>query len=117
MSREQPKAQPATQAGSPGEAATVGSEVGGVHNKDDTSWIDLWALSPEMRAYLKSFRRDAACSHAPQRSEGAGDGSKEITTPEKLRKLQRALYRKAKAEPAYRFWSLCSELTRTDLLE
>ncbi len=117
MSEEPTKAQPVAQAGSPGEATTVGREVGGVHNKDDLSWLDLWALNPETRAYLKSYRRDAACSHAPQRSQGAGDGSKEITTPPKLRKLQRALYRKAKAESAYRFWSLYSELTRLDLLE
>ena len=54
---------------------------------------------------------------ARQRSKGAGDGSQEITTPQKLLKLQRALYRKAKAEPTYRFWSLYSELTRLDLLE
>ena len=82
------------------------------------SWLDLWALGPETRAYLKAAaRRNAACPHARQRREGAGDGSQEITTPQKLRKLQRALYRKAKAEPGYRFWSLYSELTRLDLLE
>jgi group II intron reverse transcriptase/maturase len=51
------------------------------------------------------------------RREGAGDGSQEITTPEKLRHLQDTLYRKAKAEPGYRFWSLYGELTRRDLLE
>src|SRR5437870_8025379 len=114
MSEEETNAQPVAQAGSPGEATTIGREVGGVHNKDDLSWLDLWALNPETRAYLKAYRRNAACSHAQQRSEGAGDGSKEITTPEKLRKLQRALYRKAKAEPGYRFGSLYSELTRLD---
>ena len=118
MSADKTQAQPAAQAGSPGKAAEVGREVGGVHSSDDGSWLDLWALSPETRAYLKTAaRRDAACSHAQQRSEGAGDGSQEITTPEKLRKLQRALYRKAKAQPDYRFWSLYGELTRLDLLE
>jgi RNA-directed DNA polymerase len=40
-----------------------------------------------------------------------------IITPEKVRKLQRALYRKAKAEPKYRFWSLYGELSRKDILE
>jgi len=40
-----------------------------------------------------------------------------ITTPEKVRKLQRALYQKAKAEPKYRFWSLYGELSRTDILQ
>ena len=117
MSEEQPKTQPAAQAGTTGETARVGLEVGGVHSNDEENWLDLWALNPETRAYLKSAPRDAACSHARQRREGAGDGSQEITTPEKLRKLQRALYRKAKAEPGYRFWSLYSELTRRDLLE
>src|SRR6266568_5567863 len=117
MSAEPIKAQRATQAGSSGEAVAVGLGVGGVHNKDDLSWLDLWALNPETRAYLKAYRRNAACPHAQQRSEGAGDGSPEIITPQKLRKLQRALYRKAKAEPGYRFWSLYSELTRLDLLE
>jgi group II intron reverse transcriptase/maturase len=117
MSMEQSKAQPAVQAGTPGKAAAVGLEVGGVHSNDRESWLDLWALNPETRAYLNSVRRDATCPQAPQRSKGAGDGSQEITTPQKLRKLQRALYRKAKAQPDYRFWSLYSELTRLDLLE
>ncbi len=117
MSEESTKAQPAARAGSPGEAARVGLEVGGVHSKDDLSWLDLWTLSLETRAYLRSVGRDAACSHARQRSEGAGDGSQEIRTPEKLRKLQRALYRKAKAKSGYRFWSLYSEMTRLDWLE
>lgn len=117
MSEGQSRTQPDTQAGSTGEAAGVGLEVGGVHSNEDLNWLDLWALSPETRAYLKSARRDAACPQPRQRSKEAGDGSQEITTPQKLRKLQRALYRKAKAEPAYRFWSLYSELTRRDLLE
>jgi len=117
MNLEPSKVPSAEQAGSPGKAAGVGLEVGGVHSSDDMSWLDLWALNPETRAYLKSYRRDAACPHGPQRGKGAGDGSKELTTPEKLRKLQRALYRKAKAEPAHRFWSLYGELTRLDLLK
>ena len=49
--------------------------------------------------------------------KGAGDGSPEITTPQKLRQLHRALYRKAKAEPKYRFGSLSGERTRADRLE
>jgi len=98
--------------------AGVGLEVGGVHSSDDLSWLDLWGMSPQTRVYLRSVKqRDATCPHAQQRSKGAGDGSPEITTPIKLRKLQRALYRKAKAQPDYRFWSLYSELTRLDLLE
>src|SRR6516225_1531787 len=118
MNPEQSEVQPTEQAGSPGKAAGVGLEVGGVHSSDDASWLDLWALAPETRAYLKAVaQRNAACAHAQPRSKGAGDGSQEIGTPEKLRKLQRALYCKAKAEPKYRFWSLYGELTRSDLLE
>jgi hypothetical protein len=117
MSEEQSRARTDAQAGNPDEAAAVGSEVGGVHSNDDQNWVDLWALSPEYRRQLREVARDAACSQAPPRSKGAGDGSQEIATPEKLRKLQRALYRKAKAEPNYRFWSLYSELARRDLLE
>ena len=117
MSQGKSTAQSVAQAGPSGEAAGVGPAVGGVRSSEDTSWLDLWALNPETRAYLASARRDAACSHASSRREGAGDGSQEIRTPEKLRHLQDTLYRKAKAEPVYRFWSLYGELTRRDLLE
>ena len=86
MSEGEPKAQPAAQAGPSGEAAGVGLEVGGVHSKDGRP-----GLSP----------RDATCSHARQRSAGAGNGSQEIRIPQKLRKLQHALYRKAKVQAEY----------------
>ena len=117
MSKGKPPTQSAAQTGSSGEAAGVGSAVGGVRSSEELNWLDLWALNPETRAYLVSARRDAACSHASSRREGAGDGSQEIATPEKLRHLQDTLYRKAKAQPGYRFWSLYGELTRRDLLE
>jgi len=117
MSEKETQAQPAAQAGSPGEAGGVGAAVGGVRSSEEYNWLDLWALNPETRAYLRLARRDAACSHASSRREGAGDGPQGIATPEKLRHLQDALYRKAKAEPGYRFWSLYGELTRRDLLE
>jgi len=35
-----------------------------------------------------------------------------IGTPDKVRELQIALYRKAKASPRHRFWSLYGELAR-----
>ena len=57
-------------------------------------------------------------------SEGPADGRAavatlfdRITTPPKVQKLQRALYRKAKAKPGYRFYSLYGELLRRDVLE
>ena len=40
-----------------------------------------------------------------------------IGTPDKVRELQIALYRKAKASPSYRFWSLYGELSRRGVLE
>ena len=40
-----------------------------------------------------------------------------IRTLDKVRQLQITLYRKAKAEPKYRFWSLYGELLRRDVLD
>jgi RNA-directed DNA polymerase len=40
-----------------------------------------------------------------------------IVTPKKVRELQLVLYRKAKAQPKYRFWSLYGDLMRRDVLE
>lgn len=118
MSQPEKPTQPSEQAGMPGKAEKVGLEVGGARSSPDWEWLDLFALEAETRVKLReSGQRGAACLDAVQRSKGAGDGSQEIATPEKLRKLQRTLYGKAKAERGYRFWSLYGELTRSDLLE
>jgi len=106
MSRNQLETQPDAQAGATGEATGVGVAVGGVRSSGEHNGLDLWALNPETRAYLRAARRDAACAHASTRREGAGDGPQGITTPEKLRHLQATLYQKAKAQSDYRFWSL-----------
>src|SRR5262245_3614712 len=117
MSQGKGPTQTPGQAGSPGKPERVGLEVGGVHSSAEESWIDLWTLNAETRRQLKEASRNAACSHTMQRSKGQGDGSQEIQTPKKVRKLQRTLYRKAKTQLGYRFWSLYGELVRMDLLE
>lgn len=40
-----------------------------------------------------------------------------LTTPEKIRTLQRKLYTMAKQEPGYRFYALYDKLCRTDILD
>jgi hypothetical protein len=46
MSGNKAHAQPAAQAGATGEAAGVGSAVGGVRSSDDLNWLDLWGAEP-----------------------------------------------------------------------
>ncbi len=105
--------QPPAQAGVTGEAEWAAAEVGVLHSN-----VDLWSLDAHLRGELReSAGREGTCQHAQKRGKGAGDGPQGIQTPDKLRKLQIALYRKAKAEPEWRFWSLFGEVYRRNILE
>jgi RNA-directed DNA polymerase len=92
------------------EAAQAMAEVGGVRSSDDPV-PDLWSGQPA------GERRDATCSAEVKSSKGCGDGPRGLTAPEKVRKLQITLYRKAQSKPEYRFWSLYGEVQRADVLE
>ena len=105
MSRQKQDAQPAAQAGYR-KATRVKGAVGVLHSS-----VDLW------ESITHEERREGTYPHAAKRSKGRGDGSQELPAPNKVRELQIALYRKAKAEPQYRFWSLYGEVQRKDVLE
>ena len=92
------------------EAARPMAEVGGVRSSDDPV-PDLWF------GEHAGERRDATCSAGVKRKEGCGDGPSGLTAPGKVRQLQITLYRKAKAQPGYRFWSLYGEIVRADVLK
>jgi group II intron reverse transcriptase/maturase len=105
--------QPAAQGGEPTEPARAAGVVGVPRSSDDL---------PESKT--GGERRRGTWVKARGHGEGPADGRAEaetlfdrITTPPKVQKLQRVLYRKAKAEPGYRFYSLYGELLRHDVLE
>ena len=87
MNSKQNESQPSAQAGWSREAAWVAGEVGVLHSS-----VDLW------ESITQEEPREGTCSKAKKRSAGCGDGSRELTAPEKVRKLQLTLYREAKAE-------------------
>ncbi len=70
-------------------------EVGGVRSSDDFV-PDLWF------GQHAEERRDATCSADVKSSKGRGDGPRGRPAPDKVRKLQITLYRKAKSKPEYR---------------
>jgi group II intron reverse transcriptase/maturase len=108
------KSQPSAQAGRTGKAGEVAAAVGDLHSS-----VDLWAMAEDFHQSLsEEAPREVACSTRASGSGGSGmAGANRIGTPEKVRSLQLALYRKAKAEPKYRFWSLYGEMLREDVLE
>jgi hypothetical protein len=105
--------QPPVQGGEPSKAGRAAGEVGVLHSSNEAG-----ATKTPVE------RREGTWVNANANSEGSEDGRTaaerlfdRITTPPKIQKLQRTLYRKAKAEPKYRFYSLYGELLRKDLLE
>jgi RNA-directed DNA polymerase len=97
-----------TSQATPGKAERVAAGVGDIHSSVDLT--DRTTVGE---------RRDGTCPPALQSGEGPDDGQGDelwIKTSPKVRKLQRVLYRKAKAEPQWRFYSLYGELHRLDLL-
>jgi RNA-directed DNA polymerase len=105
--------QPVAQGGEPTEPARVAGVVGVPRSSADP---------PESKS--GGERRRGTWVNACGHSEGPDDGRAEvetlfdrITTPPKVQKLQRTLYRKAKAAPGYRFYSLYGELLRCEVIE
>ena len=83
------KSQPLAQAGQTSQAGGVAGEVGVPHSS-----VDLH--------YFKGCKEPRGDTYAKQRGEAkdAGmAGATRIVTPDKVRQLQIALYRKAKASP------------------
>ena len=97
-----------TSAAKPRKAGRAVAGVGDLHSSGDLADIKT-----------AGERREGTCSHASQSGKGPDDGWGDelwIKTSPKVRKLQRVLYRKAKAEPRWRFYSLYGELYRQDIL-
>lgn len=108
-----PQAQPTGQAGCASQDGGVAGEVGVSHSKQVEE-----ALSAYFRGeWLGRRPRGDTCSTRSSEAKDTGmAGATRIETPDKVRQLQLTLYRKAKAEPMYRFWSLYGDLCRLDVL-
>src|SRR5256885_12146347 len=100
------KTQPSAQAGQTSKAAGVAGEVGVPHSSVDLHYFKR----------CKEPRGDTYSTHGSEAKDAEMAGATRIITPDKVRELQIVLYRKAKAQPKYRFWSLYGELLRQDVL-
>ena len=100
------KSQQSAQAGCASEAQSVPGEVGVPHSSVDLHFFKR----------CKEPRGDTYSTRGGEAKDAGMAGATQIVTPHKVRELQIALYRKAKAQPKYRFWSLYGELLRPDVL-
>jgi hypothetical protein len=89
------KAQASAQAGRTGKAGEITAAVGDLHSS-----VDLWAMAEDFRQSLEQeASREVTCSMRVSGSGGLGMAGKNRTrTPEKVRSLQIALYRKQSDE-------------------
>lgn len=98
---------PCSSPAAPGKAGGVVAGVGAVHSSDEAR-----------EKTTRVERRGGACLDAGRSREGREDGgTMPIVTSDKVRKLQRTLYQKAKGNPRWRAWSLYGDLCRSDVLE
>src|SRR5436305_4386403 len=100
------KTQPSAQAGQTSKAGGVAGEVGVPHSSVDLHYFKRCGEP----------RGDAYSTHRGEAKDAEMAGATRIITPNKVRELQIVLYRKAKAQPKYRFWSLYGELLRQEVL-
>lgn len=105
--------QPAVQGGDPTEAVRAAGGVGVLRSSDDPPESKTGG-EPRRGTWVKARGHGAGPADGRTEAETLFD---RITTPPKVQKLQRVLYRKAKAEPKYRFYSLYGELLRHDVVE
>ena len=94
------------QAGNARETEGVTVEVGVLHSSVDLHYFKKCGEPREDTCSMRGGEvKDAEMAETTR-----------IVTPSKVRKLQIALYRKAKTSPKHRFWSLYGEVLRPDLL-
>ena len=108
-----PQAQPSAQAGRTSQAGGVAGEVGVPRSSDQVAALDAY-FSGKWPA--KAPRGNTCSTRGGEAKDAGMAGATRIKTPDKVRQLQITLYRKAKGEPKYRFWSLYGELLRQDVL-
>jgi len=108
------KTQPTAQAGQASQAGGVTGEVGVPHSNEEAEVLDAYFSG---KFWAKGPRGDTCSMRGGEAKATGMAGATRIVTPNKVRQLQITLYRKAKAEPQYRFWSLYGEMCRRDVLE